>query len=120
VIKATINFLSGVPSVGVTIGVGEDIKAPRDLAALEKQGWVVDDGMTITYKAWLAGKRQGDIQSDSKFETWIDDVSEVDVKPSRKQIEQAVALGSMTAEQGEALLQIIEDEPGEADAPPAL
>ena len=118
-IKGVITFLDGKPSLGVTIGLGEDIKAPRDLAAMEKSGWIVDDGMTAAYKAWLAGKRQGDIPTDSRFEQWVDSVAEVDLKPSRKQIEAAVAMGAMDAEQAEKLLAYIEaDAAGEAVAPP--
>lgn len=119
-IKGTISFLDGSNALGVTIGLGEDIKAPRDLAALEKQGWVIDDSMTMAYKAWLAGKRQGDIPADSKFESWIDNIAEIDVKPSRRQVEQAMAMGAMDQEQGAKLLAFIEaDYAGEAVAPPA-
>lgn len=118
-IKGVITFLDGKPSISVTIGMGEDIKAPRDLAALEKQGWVIDDNMTATYKAFLAAKRQGDLTTDTRFEQWVDNVAEVDLRPSRKQVEQAVALGSMDQEQAEKLLAFIEaDNTGEAVAPP--
>lgn len=117
-IKGTIVYLDNTPAIGVTIGLGEDVKAPRDLAAFEKQGWVIDDALTTSYKAFLAGRRQGDIPTDTKFEVWIDNVAEVDLRPSRKQIEQAVALGAMEVDQADKLLKFIEaDEQGEAQAP---
>lgn len=116
-IKGVITFLDGAQPVGVTIGLGEEVKAPRDLAAFEKNGWVIDDALTTVYKAWLAGKRQGDIPTDSKFESWVDNVAEVDLKPSRKQIEAAVALGKMDAEEAEKLLAFFEgNDSGEAVA----
>ena len=118
-IKGNVTFLDGSPALGVTIGVGEDVKAPRDLAAMEKSGWVIDDGITMTYKAYLAGRRQGDIPQNIKFEDWVDNVAEVDLRPSRKQIEQAVAVGTMDAEQAEKLLAFMEAEEGEAPARPA-
>jgi hypothetical protein len=116
-IKGTITFLDGATPIGVTIGLGEDVKAPRDLAALEKAGWVIDDSISTAYKAWLAGKRQGDIPADSKFDSWVDNVAEVDLKPSRKQIEAAVALGRMEQDEAEKLLAYFEsDDSGEAVA----
>lgn len=119
-IKGSIRFLDGSPAISVVIGAGEDVKAPRDLALLEKQGWVVDDSFTATYKAWLAAKRQGDVPTDSKFDQWIDNVEEVELRPSRKQIEQAVAIGSLEADKAEKMLALWEaDEQGEAQAPPA-
>lgn len=117
-IKGTITFLNGSAPIGITIGVGEDIKAPRDLAALEKAGWVIDDNITTAYKAYLAGRRQGDITSDIKFEDWVDNVAEVDLRPSRKQIDQAVAIGAMDKDQADKLIAFIEaDDLGEAKAP---
>lgn len=119
-IKGTIEYFDGA-RIAVTIGVGEDIKAPRDLAALEKSGWVIDDNTTAAYKAFLAGKRQGDISTDTKFEAWIDMVVEVFLKPSAKQIEQAVIIGSMDREQADQLIALYEaDDAGEAKAPPVL
>ena len=116
-IKGVITFLDGKPAIGVTIGLGEDVKAPRDLAALEKSGWVIDDSITTAYKAWLAGKRQGDIDSGSKFETWVDNVAEVDLKLSSRQIETAVALGRMEREEADKLLAFFgSDSEGEAVA----
>lgn len=109
-IKGVITFLDGSRAIGVTIGLGEDVKAPRDLAAFEKQGWVITDDISTAYKAWLAGRRQGDISADSKFETWVDNVAEVDLKPTRKQIEAAVALGRMEPEEAEKLLAYFESE----------
>lgn len=111
-IKGTIHFHDDTPALPIVIGTGEDVKAPRDLAALEKQGWVIDDNVTATYKAFLAAKRQGDVDSAVKFEAWIDNVKDVDLKPSEKQIQTAVALGKMDAEQGQALINLIrEDSP---------
>lgn len=117
-IKGTILFLDNSPALAVTIGLGEDVKAPRDLAAMEKSGWVIDDGIAQAYKAFLAGKRQGDIPSSAKFEEWIDNVAEVDLRPSRKQIDQAVLLGTMDQDQADRLIAFIEaDDAGEAVAP---
>lgn len=118
-IKGTIEFHDG-KRIAVTIGLGEDVKAPRDLAALEKSGWVIDENVTTAYKAYLAGKRQGDIPSETRWDAWIETVAEVDLKPSTKQIEQAVILGSMDREQADALIALYEAESGEADAPPVL
>lgn len=115
-IKGTITYHDGT-AIGITIGLGEDVKAPRELAALEKQGWVITDDITAAYKAYLAGKRQGDIGADVKFETWSDSVLEVDLRPNRKQIEQAVAIGAMDQEQADKLIAFIEaDAKGEAPA----
>jgi len=120
VIKGTVHFYDpNQKSLYVIIGTGEDIKAPRDLAVLEQQGWVVDENVSMTYKAWLAGKRQGDIPADSKFETWADTVAEIDLRPSIKQIEQAVTLGAMDREQADRLIAVIEAEQGEATGQPA-
>ena len=116
-IKGVITYLDGKPATAITIGLGEEVKAPRDLAALEKSGWVIDDSLATAYKAWLAGKRQGDIPAESKFEVWVDNVAEVDLKPSRKQIEAAVALGKMEEEEAEKLIAFFEsDDLGEAEA----
>lgn len=118
-LKGNIIFLDDTPALAVTVGIGEDVKAPRDLAALEKNGWVIDDSLTMVYKAWLAGKRQGDIPTDSRFEDWVDNVAEIDARPSRKQIEQAVLMGAMDQAQADKLYAYIEAEEGEAPAPPA-
>lgn len=118
-IKGIVTFLDDSPSLHVTIGAGEDLKAPRDLAAMEKQGWVITDGLGSTYKAWLALKRQGDVPADSKFEVWIENVAEVDLRPSARQLKETVIMGKMTQEQADALLALMEDESGESVAPPA-
>lgn len=104
--------------VSVVIGVAEDVKAPRELAALEKAGWVIDDSFRATYKAFLAGRRSGVIGKDEQFTTWIDIVQDVDLRPSRRQVEQAVALGQMDAADAERLLALLEAESGEATPPP--
>jgi hypothetical protein len=114
-LKGVISFYDGSPSLTVVMGLGEDLKAPRDLAALEKQGWIINDEIELAYKAFLAGKRQGDIDSGVKFEDWAATVGEIDARPSRKQIEQAVALGGMTQEQADALLSTYGDD-GEGEA----
>jgi hypothetical protein len=117
-IKGTVRFYDEKqPPLYVVIGTGEDVKAPRHLSLLEQQGWIIDDNVTMTYKAWLAGKRQGDIPADSKFEDWSDTVAEIDLRPSVKQIEQAVALGTMDRESADKLIAVIEAEQGEASGP---
>ena len=117
-IKGTITFLNAAPAIAVTIGLGEDVKAPRDIAAFEKSGFVFDEDLKMAYKAFLAAKRQGDLSADTKWEAWVDNVAEVDLRPSRKQIEQNVALGIMTEEDAERLFKFMEaDEQGEAKAP---
>lgn len=120
-IRGTITFYpeTGLAPVAVTIGVAEDMKAPRDLKALADAGWDANDNFAAVYKAFLAGRRQGDIAVDVKFTDWLDKVQDVDLRPSRKQIEQAVALGQMTEEDGEKLIALYEDDQGEALAPPA-
>lgn len=119
-IKGNITFLDNSPALAVTIGLGEDVKAPRDLAAMEKQGWVIDDNLTATYKAWLAGKRQGNIPTTSRFEEWVDNVAEVDLRPARKDIEAAVAMGTMEREQADKLIAFMETNTApELVAPPA-
>jgi len=75
----------------------------------------------MTYKAFLAGKRQRDIPADTQFTDWVDTVLEVDLRPTRKQVEQAVALGEMDRDKADRLLELMaaeEDEQGEAGAPP--
>lgn len=119
-IKGSIKFLNGTPDIGFVAGTGEDLKSGREIATLEKQGYVFDDALTATYKAWLAAKRQGDITGDSNFTDWVENVAEVIVKPSSKDIDFAVASGKMTREQADAYLELMEsDEQGEAVAPPA-
>lgn len=108
---------TGRDPITVVIGVAEDMKAPRDLAVLEKQGWVVDENFTATYKAWLAAKRQGDV--DESFTAWFEQVQDLDLRPSRKQIEQAVALGKMDEDDAERLIALLGVDEGEAAAPPA-
>jgi len=109
-LKAVITFHDGSKALAINIGFGEEVKAPRDLAALEKSGWVIDDNVTLAYKAYLAGKRQGDIAKDVRFEDWVDNVDEIDARPSRKQIDAAVALGEMTAEQADMLINLYGDD----------
>lgn len=119
-INATIRYYDASSPVAVVIGTGEDVKAPRALKELEKQGWVVDEALTMTYKAFLAGKRQRDIPADTQFTDWVDTVLEVDLRPTRKQVEQAVALGEMDRDKADRLLELMaaEEEQGEAGAPP--
>lgn len=118
-LRATIRFYDNQTPINVVMGVGEDVKAPRALAALEQQGWVVDDDFALTYKAWLAAKRQGDLPADSKFEDWVDSVAEIDARPSIKQIEQAVALGNLERDKADRLIAVLESDEGEAEALPA-
>lgn len=120
-IRAVVRYYdtTGKDPISVIIGVGEDLKAPRDLAALESAGWPIDEGFAMTYKAWLAGKRQGDIADGAKFVDWMETVQDLDLKPSRKQIEQAVALGKMDGDSAERLLKALESDEGEAAAQPA-
>lgn len=114
-LRATVTFFDG-SSLAVNIGYGEEVKAPRDLAGLEKQGWVIDDNVSLAYKVYLAGKRQGDISKEVRFEDWVDNIDEIDARPTRKQIEQAVALGAMTQEQADALLASYGDHDAEGEA----
>lgn len=116
-IKGIVHYYDGRESQAVVIGTGEDVKAPRDLAVLEQQGWVIDDTVSTTYKAWLALKRQGDVASDSKFDIWLDSVSEVEVRPTLKQIEQAVTLGTMERDQADKLIAVLGITEGEASGP---
>lgn len=118
-LKATISFYDGRPALGVTIGTAEDIAAPRALAALEKQGWVIDEDVTLAYKAWLAAKRQGDVEGAAGFDAWIGGVENIEAVPSVKQIEAAVALGTMDRAQADKLIAYIGATSGEAGAPPA-
>lgn len=104
-IKATIKFYGNDSLTPVTIGTGEDVAAPRGLAALEKAGWPKDDNTTLAYKAWLAGKRQGDIPADSNFEDWVKTVEEIDLKLTAKQIEESHLAGNLTREQADYLLK---------------
>lgn len=114
-LKAIVRFYDERQPLPVVIGTGEDVKAPRDLAVMQEQGWVVDDNTTTTYKAFLAAKRQGDVPADSKFEKWLDEVVEIEVRPSVKQIEQAVTLGSMEREQADKLIAALGLDEGEAE-----
>lgn len=115
-IKATVTFHAG-GSLPVVVGTSEDVKAPRGLAALEKQGWPVDENTTLAYKVWLAGKRQGDIPEAVQFEQWIETVADIDLKPSAKQIEEMVVAGTVNREQADYLLKQMESDSGEAVAP---
>lgn len=115
-IRARVHFHDG-QSLAVVIGTGEDVKAPRALASMENAGWVIDDTLTMAYKSWLAGRRQGDIALDSTFETWVDNVSDLELRPTEKQIEQAVTLGNMSREEGDKLLALLGDDQGEVNAP---
>lgn len=96
------------PPVAVTIGQGEDVKAPRDLRAMEQDGWVIDEAVEVTYKAFMAGRRIGAVDKEAKFDEWVDTVKDLDLRPSAKQIDAAVALGTMTAEQGANLKAYLE------------
>lgn len=116
-IKGTITFLDDTPALAITIGLGEDVKAPREIAALEKQGYVFNDDLVAYYKAWLAGKRQGDISKESRFDEWAEGVAEIDLRPSIKQIQQSVAMGRLTDEEGTRLIEYWQAEQGEAQAP---
>lgn len=117
-LKAVIKFYDGSQPLTVGIGFGEEVKAPRDLATLEKQGWVVTDEVELAYKCLLAGKRQGDVPVDTKFESWVEQIDEIDARPSEKQLKQAVAIGAMTQEQVDVLLASYgDDAEGEAETP---
>lgn len=116
-IRGTITYWDGTITA-IAIGAGEDVAAPRHLKALENAGWPIDDNITTMFKAWLAAKRQGDVPGDSKFETWSDTVAELDLRPSDKQIEQAVILGKMSREEADRLKQAFADDLGEAEALP--
>lgn len=118
-IRATVTFHDGRSPLGVVIGTSEDIAAPRQLTALEKQGYVVDDDFTVAFKAYLAAKRQGDVAVDVSFDTWIGAVENIEALPSLKQIEQAVALGTMDRAQADKLIAYIGQAEGEAKAQPA-
>ncbi len=118
-IKAIVSFYDGTEAKMVTIGTGEDIKAPRGLAVLEKDGWPIDEDLRLAYKAWLGLKRQGDIPADSKFESWVDNVEAIDLRATEKQIEQAVLLGEMSRDQADKLLALYEADMGEAQGPHA-
>lgn len=118
-IKGTIKFLDATPNLGITAGVGEDLKSAREIAALEKQGYIFDETLTMTYKAWLAGKRQGDIAADSTFEDWVSNVAEFMVMPSERDLNFAVASGKMTREEADSILDLLRDEiSGELQAQP--
>ena len=102
----------------VVMGTSEDVRAPRGLKALEKGGVVVDDNVELTYKTWLAAKRQGDVGESETFEAWADSVLEIEPRLSARQIEEAVAMGSMTRENGDGLLTLMADEDaGESPTP---
>jgi len=117
-LKAVVSFYDNTTPISVVLGLGEDLKAPRDLAALEKQGYVITDEIELAYKAFLACKRQGDLSKDVTFEDWSTTVSEIDARPTLKQIEQAVILGSMTQEQADLLIATYGDDgEGEVVAP---
>ena len=112
-----VHYLDGT-EVAAVIGTGEQIRAPRDLAAMERAGWVIDDTIRLTYQAWLALRRQGDETGPSgppAFEAWCDRVAEVDAIPTRKQIEEAVAMGAMKRKAADRILALYEGGPlGEA------
>lgn len=118
-IRATVSFHDGRTPLGVVIGTSEDVAAPRQLASMEKQGYVVDDDFTLAFKAWLAAKRQGDQSAHAGFDQWIATVENIEALPSVKQIEQAVALGTMDRAQADKLIAYIGQAQGEAVAPPA-
>lgn len=118
-IRATVTFHDGRAPLGVVIGTSEDIAAPRQLKAMESSGWEIDDDFILAFKAWLAAKRQGDTFAKAGFEEWIGNVENIEALPSAKQIEAAVALGTMDREQADKLLAYIGDAQGEAATPPA-
>lgn len=118
-IRATITFHDGRAPLGVVIGTSEDIAAPRQLDAMAKSGFVIDEDFTLAFKAWLAAKRQGDTFAKAGFDAWIESVENIEALPSKKQIEAAVALGTMDRDQADKLLAYIGQAEGEAVAPPA-
>lgn len=118
-IKATVSYFDGRPAQPVVIGQAEEVFAPRGLAALGKQGLVLDEGGVLTFKAFLALKRQGDIDANTQFEEWASQVEELDVKPTRKQLEAQVLTGALTQEQADGLLALYGDAEGEVKAQPA-
>lgn len=116
-LKAVVSFYDKRPAITVLIGKGEDLRAPRDYDGLRKAGWTVDEDLEITYKAYLAAKRQGDITADATFDSWVDSIAELEARPSDRDIKAAVALGTMTQEQADALRAIYGDDEGEAVTP---
>jgi predicted NBD/HSP70 family sugar kinase len=118
-LKAIVSFHDGSEPQAVKIGQGEDVKAPTALAALRAKGWEVTPDVELTYKAWMALKRQGDVPADSKFDDWVDNVEEVAVQLSDKQITEAVLVGGMTQEQADQLRALYASQSGEAQGQPA-
>lgn len=104
-LKINVTFYpeSGIAPALVLAGQGEDVRAPRELARIEREGWVVDDNVTVSMKAYLAARRQGSISTDMSWEAWVDAVAELDVELTDKQIQQAVIAGRMTQDQAEQL-----------------
>ena len=105
----------------VLMGLGEDVAAPRKIAVLVKAGWPdFDQTQTAAIKAWLAGLRQGDIDRGLSFEVWSETVQDLELLPSREQVETALAADAITEEQAAGLLARLDRvATGEAGAPPA-
>lgn len=108
----------------VLLGLGEDVAAPRHIAALVKAGWPeFDTTQTAAVKAWLAGRREGHIDKTLSFEGWAETVRDLELVASRRQTEQALAAGAITPDMADLLLaraDELEAAQGEAAAPPAL
>jgi len=105
------------PSVGVTIGSSEEVKAPRVIKPLEEKGWVITDDVTNLMLAFLAAQRQGDIPRETDFETWSETVLELNLHVTEKQLKQAVVMGNMSEQQAQKLREAMALDEGEA-APP--
>jgi hypothetical protein len=122
-LKATVDFYDpSTPPLVVSIGTGEDVRAPRELAALERGGWVVDPNVTLAMKAFLAAKRQGDVDPATGFDAWVETVAGIDVELTDKQLDQAVIAGQLTAEQVGQIKSMREVDSGVGEAhasPPA-
>lgn len=120
-LKAVVTYwpTTGLDPITVVMGNSEDVAAPRGLKALEKSGLVINDDVETAYKAFLAGKRQGDIVNIG-FEAWSETVEEIDPRFSEEQLAYAVATGSMKPEQADGLRQIGKvDVAGESPRPHA-
>jgi hypothetical protein len=102
--------------LAVVMGASEDVRAPRGLEALTKTGLVVDDAVTLLYKAYLAGQRQGDI-SNVGFESWADTVLDIDPRPSRKQIRESVLLGTLKQAAADGMIALLDSEEAEGESP---
>jgi hypothetical protein len=120
-LKAVVTYwpTAGLDPITVVMGNSEDVAAPRGLQALEKAGLVINDDVLTSYKAYLAGKRQGDI-TNIGFEAWAETVEEIDPRFSEEQLAYAVATGAMKREQADGLREIGKvDVAGESPRPRA-